>query len=131
MPAQYSATVTVQRPAGNELFRGKAYYRLRFEVISSVGVPLELFVHQQHGSNSPVRDDFIAVAGPLDLVNLQVGATSIDGYHRLAYADLAMESIQFATATTRVIKESLQRLMDGLVQLDNLVLADTFEVENS
>lgn len=109
-----------------EIFRGRAYYRVRFEVVNtSENMPREIFVHQLNPSPSPkctthTHNEFIAVAGPLDLVNIPVGAPNVNYYHRLSTADLLIESVSLVEVTVNSIRESVQQLVDGLRQLDNL-----------
>lgn len=131
----YSLDIEVSKPTdGTEIFRGRAYYRLRLEVVNAYGgVPAEVFVHQQTISTSlteevTTHDDFISVAGPLDLVNIPVGSLDANNFHRLSHVDLMIESVTLADQVIDLIRQALVELLDGLRRLDNLEVTDSFTV---
>jgi len=132
----YTATIQVEEPAnGPELFRGRAYYRLRFECLSTGGgLPREIFVHQQTSvpvaSNGGVgvHNDFINVAGPLDLTNIPAYEPDEQGYLRLAHADLLIETVNLTRQTVNSIQTSVMELVNGLVDLDDLEAFEEFTI---
>ena len=126
----YALTVDVEQPTGTEIFRGRAYYRLKFSVTSAQSMPTEVFVHIRSTINGDIHDEFQSVAGPLDLVQIPSGSQDTNGYHRLAHIDMLIESITLAEETISVIKQNLQDLVSGLLQLDQLTLTETFTVES-
>ena len=132
----YTATIQVEEPEnGPELFRGRAYYRLRFECLStSGGLPREIFVHQQTSvpvagnGGVGVHNDFINVAGPLDLTNIPADTPDAQGYLRLATADLLIETVFLTRQTVDSVKTSVLELVNGLIDLDDLEVVDEFTI---
>lgn len=132
----YTATIQVEEPEnGPELFRGRAYYRLRFECLSTGGgLPREIFVHQQTSvpvagnGGVGVHNDFINVAGPLDLTNIPADTPDAQGYLRLATADLLIETVNLSKQTVDSIKTSVLELVNGLIDLDDLEVVDEFTI---
>ena len=133
----YSINIEVSTPSsGTEIFRGRAYYRLRFEAVSSTGgLPLEVFVHRRISHPLPddqvrIQDDLVSVAGPLDLVNISTDIPNDDGYIRLSHADLLIESVNLAGAVVDEIRNALTELLDGLRRLDIIEVTDAFTIES-
>ena len=132
----YSATIQVQEPEnGPELFRGRAYYRLRFECTTTTGgLPPQIFVHQQTSvpvagnGGVGVHNDFINVAGPLDLTNIPADTPDAQGYLRLSTADLLIETVNLSKQTVDAIKQSVLELVNGLIDLDDLETTDEFTI---
>lgn len=116
-------------PEGDAIFRGRAYYRLRFEVVSANNMPEEVFIHQRIQTPDGTHEEFMYIAGPVDLVRLPVGTPNDEGYHRLPYADMLIESIYLTDLTIETIRNNLQDLVDGLRRLDDIVERVNFTVE--
>lgn len=126
---RYTLVVSVLSPEGDAIFRGRAYYRLRFEVVSANLIPEEVFIHQRIATPNGPHEEFMYIASPVDLVRIPVGTPDDEGYHRLPYADLLIESITLTDLTIETIQSSLQDLVNGIRRLDNIVERTNFTVE--
>jgi len=139
-PILFSLTVSVETPAEGgamtrvSIFRGRAYYRVRFTVTEAVGLNPEVFLHQrlENFANpaDPVLDSFSHVCGPLDMVQWTTEPDPQTGYFRKDSADILLHSVDHLATLSDTIKRGLQFLVTGLNNLQRLEETDSFTIES-
>lgn len=139
-PIPFSLTVTVETPSAGDamtrvsIFRGRAYYRVRFTVTAAVGLAPEVFLHQrlENFANpaDPVLDSFSHVCGPLDMAQWTTTPDPQTGYFRKDTADILLHSVDHLPKLHDTIKRGLQFLITGLNNLQSLEETDSFTIES-
>lgn len=127
--SDYEVKIQVSTPGDPEAFFGRSYYRVHLLVTDATNLPQEIFVHQRVAGWQGSHDEFIGVAGPLDLVNIPEQVPVEGGKFRKAEVDLLIESVSLANQTVKTIQRSVQHLLRGLRQLETLTPTQIITVQ--
>jgi nucleoside-diphosphate-sugar epimerase len=124
----YSAALTFQVPIGTEYFRGRPCYRVIADVTAVTGFTDDrLFVHRRIAPpNSAAIDEFIGVAGPVDIVDF-TDTPDANGYFRKNRVDMLLESHYLYDAvvnTVGVLRDTRARPIDAVHQHTPIALFD-------
>ena len=130
------ATLTVEYHKSSEQ-KSLFGFALRVVVTNAVDMPAEVFIFQRGATPAPaigetVRDGFVAIADPVDLEELPVGAPDLANeipYYRLAEVTLAFRSMLDLEDTRQLIANDLQMLVHSLQAMDTFELTDTVTYE--
>lgn len=125
----YTVSIDVSVPAQLEYFRGRPFYRVVIEVTEVTGFPdTNLFVHQRRAFGvDQLRDEFIGVAGPVDLVDF---TTTPDNkfYLRKSAINMLLESHHHYQELVDSVQQGLKSLVDGMTRLNRMSAPQTFTI---
>ena len=123
----YSATVTISAPANRVLFRNRPFYRVHAEIDSVTGFTDDaLFVHQRVAAigADQTRDEFMAVAGPVDIVDL-TDVPNAQLFFRKNTLDILIESHTQFDQVVELVKSGIRELIDGMHRLSDMQVVST------
>jgi hypothetical protein len=119
----YDLTLTFQKPINFKKSLGRTAGRLVCDITDSTNLPSEVFVHQriQTGDlTNPTVDEFMYVAGPLDMVEISSSEPDERGFIRKSTLDLAISSPSLYLEAKQEIISSCRSLCETLSKLDDL-----------
>jgi hypothetical protein len=125
----YSAALTFQVPIGTEYFRGRPCYRVIADVTAVTGFTDDrLFVHRRIAPpNSAAIDEFIGVAGPVDIVDF-TDTPDANGYFRKNRVDMLLESHYLYDAVVNTVTSGVQELVNSVTRLEHMRSLTTVNV---
>jgi hypothetical protein len=120
-PPQYTASLTVHIPQGVEYFRGRPFFRVRIVVDEVTGfLDTNLFVHQRRMlPGSQHRDEFIGVAGPVDLADFDT-VPDARFFLRSDTIDMLLESHNLYNDLVTSVTDGVKELIEGMRRLDQM-----------
>lgn len=125
----YTATIEVSVPEQLEYFRGRPFYRVVIVVTEVTGfADTDLFVHQRRMlANEQYRDEFIGVAGPVDLVDFDATPNN-KFYLRKSSINMLLESHHHYQELVDSVSQGLKSLVDGMKRLNSMIVTRTIEI---
>jgi len=129
-PLVYSVVAEVSVPQTIEYFRQRPFYRVQVEITEVVGfLDRNLFVHDRVpvGMSELMRDEFIGVAGPVDLLDF---SNVPDSRMRLRKdrLDMLIESHLLYEELIKSVTLGLQELVEGMRRLDQMNVVLTLQI---
>jgi hypothetical protein len=131
MPAPiYTAAIDIEVPVGVEYFRGRPCYRVIASVTAVTGFTDDkLFVHRRIAPpNAAAIDEFIGVAGPVDLVDF-TGTPNANGYFRKNQMDMLLESHYLYDALRDSVITGVTELVNSVTRLENMQTIQSVTIE--
>ena len=105
-------------------------YRLRVEAVEACGgIDVNVFVYRRHPADphtGQIFDEFVAVAGPVDMADRPIGAPAegSDPFFRLSYVELDVRSSEEFQQIWEDLKTEVCVLVEAMDRLDQLKLAE-------
>jgi hypothetical protein len=126
---EYAATLEVSVPESTEYFRGRPFFRVVIAVTAVTDLPdAHLFVHQRRMlQNGQYRDEFVGVAGPVDMVDLS-DEPNDKLYLRKSEINMLLESHQHYQQLVELVQMGVKSLIDGLHRLNKMQTIQTIEI---
>lgn len=127
---EYAVIAEVSVPQAVEYFRQRPFYRVRIEVTQVSGFfDHNLFVHERVavGMTAEFRDEFLGVAGPVDLADY---SDVPDDRMRLLKdsVDMLIESHELYEELINSVTAGLQELVEGMRRLDQMQVVRTIHI---
>jgi hypothetical protein len=110
-------------------YQALGVFRIRFEIIDAENIDQEVFLYRRHPPDpytGDEKDEFCAIASPVDLVEYPINAPDINKdfpFLRKNFADLLFRSTSEAEAAKEEIITQLNVLLDALCRADQLNVA--------
>jgi hypothetical protein len=130
----YSVTLTFAKPAGVETYRSQAFYRLEVTASSPQNMPAQIFIHQRHETGDPnltTRDEFLHVAGPLDLTELSTTPDIITGKFRKNTVNLMLPKADLYGKVKEEIQARVTGLCNALAKMETVIPEDPVVISAS